>query len=187
VTLSSPGNNEIDVKISPVLNWEPISGIGGYQIQLDATGEFTDPLVSELVADPEQHSLILPVLLERNTEYYWRARAYRSIDSSNWSDVWSFTTVGEVGIGEPGEIPGISVFPNPANNILNVQMNEKTDATVQLLISDLLGKPIMEEELSYVGQNKSQQVDVSSLSKGIYMIRLTSGNKAMTRKLIITR
>jgi photosystem II stability/assembly factor-like uncharacterized protein len=187
VTLTSPGNNETDVKIAPIVSWEAIGGIGGYQIQLDQTGDFTNLLVDELVGDGGQNSLALPILLEKNTQYYWRARAYRSIDSSNWSDVWSFTTVGELGIDEPGDIPGVTLYPNPANNTLYIQMNEKTDATLRLMVSDLLGKPVLEEEFDYVEYNKAQSIDVSRLSKGIYMIRLTNGNKVMTRKLIITR
>jgi hypothetical protein len=186
VTLSSPANNATDVSQSPRVSWEAISGIGGYQLQLAENAEFTDPLVNELV-DAELTELGLPVFLEKSTQYYWRARAYRSIDSSDWSDVWSFTTIGEVGVGEPGDIPGISIFPNPASNVLYVQIEKNSLDALNLMIADLLGKPVLEETFKYIGAGKTQVIDVSSLPKGIYMIKLNNGKDVMTRKLIITR
>jgi hypothetical protein len=187
VTLTSPANNETDIKLSPLVSWEEISGIGGYQVQVDQTGEFSELLVNEKIGDEAQNSLALPLVLEKNTQYYWRVRAYRGIDSSGWSDVWSFTTIGQVGINEPGEIPGVSIYPNPANNFLFVQMKENTNNDLEMIITDLLGKPVMEETFHYMAAGKAKPLDVSGLSKGIYMIRLTDGNKIMTRKLIITR
>jgi photosystem II stability/assembly factor-like uncharacterized protein len=187
VTLNTPSNNATEVKQTPILTWESLGGITGYQVQLNDTENFSEAMVDVLVEDGGTNSLAVPMFLEKNTQYYWRARAFKSIDSSDWSDVWTFTTVSETGIGEPGEIPGLSVFPNPASDKLFIQLDERTGEPVNLSISDLLGKPVFEGSYGFIGLDRAQSIDVSGFAKGIYLIRLNSGDKVMTRKLIITR
>lgn len=186
VILTAPANNATDVKQSPLLTWQPITGIAGYQVQLSQDDSFAEPIVDQMI-DAISSSLAVPVILEKNTQYFWRVRAYKTLDSSNWSSTWAFTTIPPVGIGENGDIPGLSVFPNPATNLLYVQMDNRQETPVLMLVSDLLGKPVMEMELSNGGSSKTYTLDVSTLTKGIYMMQLKSGSKVMTRKLIISR
>ena len=187
VNLSSPANNETDVKLVPVLTWQALSGIGGYQVQLDDADNFSEPLVNVLVEGNGTNSVAVPTLLDKNKQYYWRVRAYKSIDSSDWSNVWSFITLGELGIDDPEGIAGLSLYPNPATDFLHIQMEENTSEPLLLIVTDLLGKPVLEETFRFNGSGKTQSMDVANLSKGIYLIQLRSGDRMMTRKLIITR
>lgn len=186
VTLSSPANNATEVKLVPQLDWIAITGIGGYQAQLAADMDFNDILVDQKL-DADMNSLAIPLYLEKNTQYYWRARAFKSLDTTAWSTAWSFTTISEVGLAEPGDIPGISIYPNPASNLLFIQMDNRNEGTLKVQLSDLLGKPVIEQEINVVSAVRLQSIDVSALSKGIYMLQIHSGSNVMTRKLIITR
>lgn len=186
VTLASPLNNATDVKLVPLLSWNALTGIGGYQVQLASDMNFETILVDQKL-EPENASLAIPIYLEKNTQYYWRARAFKSLDTTAWSAEWTFLTIGEVGISEPGDIPGLSLYPNPASNNLFIQMERLTDEVMQIRISDLLGRPVLEREINFASSGKLQAIDVSALSKGIYMMQISSGSKVMTRKLIIAR
>lgn len=186
LTLLSPANNATDQKQSPLLTWGAITGVDGYQVQLATSNTFTEPLVSTLVNDGTA-KLSVPVVLEKNTQYYWRVRAYRGLDSCNWADPWSFTTVPPVGITEQGVLAGLSVYPNPASEKLFIQMDQKFQEPLVIMITDLLGKSILEQTVRNEAAGRIHTLDVASLPKGVYMLRMQTGTNAMTTKLIISR
>lgn len=70
----------------------------------------------------------------------------------------------------------IQIAPNPVQDILSVQSNQ---AVKQIMVYDMLGKLI---EMKRVTANS---IDVSQLSKGIYMIKLTSdSNQVFVSKFV---
>lgn len=70
----------------------------------------------------------------------------------------------------------ISVFPNPASNILNI----KTSNTIQeLVIIDLFGKIISRPKPT------NQAINVSALAKGMYLLQIKMNNSIVTKKIII--
>ncbi len=56
-----------------------------------------------------------------------------------------------------------SIFPNPTKDVLNFE--GINDSTIKISIIDVLGKTVLN-----ISQNSSQNLDVSSLSNGIYTI-----------------
>lgn len=87
-----------------------------------------------------------------------------------------------VGISENNsKESNISVFPNPSNGDINIDLYFEPDRASGLLIYDLNGKLIHEvKQLS-----KSNLINVSQWSKGIYNLSITNNNKILTKKLII--
>lgn len=78
----------------------------------------------------------------------------------------------------------ISVYPNPANTILhiNIAQNISQDENLKVEIFDYQGKLQIQQELS-------NTLDISGLSEGIYFIRVfnTSQNKLKLGKFVISR
>jgi hypothetical protein len=72
------------------------------------------------------------------------------------------------------------MFPNPAKNIVNVYC-ETVIGNVQVTITDLMGKKIKSQSLS-IGNNN---IDVTNLSKGFYLVTVTSETGSKTQKLVI--
>jgi hypothetical protein len=79
-----------------------------------------------------------------------------------------------------GEEFHVSLFPNPATDIINVRM--KDDITNgEITIYDINGKLIMLQKIS-----GSTTLDVSSFSPGIYMVQLRADNlTSQIEKLIV--
>ncbi|WP_460219744.1 S8 family serine peptidase [Psychroserpens sp. MEBiC05023] len=73
------------------------------------------------------------------------------------------------------------IFPNPATNILNIQIPTANDSTT-LEIFDLLGKRVFEQTIT----TSSNRLDVSSMASGVYMMIFQSDNASKTFKLIKT-
>jgi hypothetical protein len=71
------------------------------------------------------------------------------------------------------------VFPNPNSGILIWE----NPAIQQIEIIDLNGRPVLSAR-PVAGQN---QLNVSQLLDGIYLVRLSDGKKTVVQKLIIRK
>lgn len=79
-----------------------------------------------------------------------------------------------------------TVYPNPTENIANVEFLSEHDVTINLIITDLMGKIII-QQCNTVSKNISQtiQLDLSSLPAGLYVIRANDGTNSTTQKLAV--
>jgi hypothetical protein len=72
------------------------------------------------------------------------------------------------------------IYPNPAKSVVNVLV-EKFINGGSIVLTDLLGKQVVAQPLS-IGNNR---IDVSKLSKGIYLINITSDQGRETKKIVV--
>ena len=71
------------------------------------------------------------------------------------------------------------IFPNPVTNHLNIKTNTNDLSLLTIQIYNVLGKKVLEKkELSH------NIINVSELTKGIYILKITQGNQQKTIKLI---
>ncbi len=87
----SPVNGATGQSPDVLLDWSVVSGINGYQIQVDTVSGFSSPaLQNNTISGSSQFSASN---LRFGTQYFWRVRAYHSSDTTRWSAFWSFTTL----------------------------------------------------------------------------------------------
>jgi len=79
------------------------------------------------------------------------------------------------------EEQNLSIFPNPANSTLTVQYNTQSDYKIEVL--DIQGKVFLTENVS----ENLQVLDISSLSEGVYFVRISNGGKIENKKLVVLR
>ncbi|MHC1707197.1 MAG: T9SS type A sorting domain-containing protein [Bacteroidales bacterium] len=77
-------------------------------------------------------------------------------------------------IPDPVTAPEISLWPNPAENIVSLSLKNHSIQNQFLVISDITGKVLKTARII----TNPQKVDISSLSRGIYFISLFSGCRA---------
>jgi hypothetical protein len=83
---------------------------------------------------------------------------------------------------DPGK--QISIWPNPASNIVNITFGNSSVEKIILSIRDILGKQVLSELIL----GREVNIDVSNLQNGLYFIGISaSANKAGIRKLIILK
>jgi len=69
-----------------------------------------------------------------------------------------------------------SMFPNPTNSAITLNIESKTEHDMQMEILDVTGKiHITHASAIFEGYN-NVRIDVSSLTEGIYFIRMTDNN-----------
>jgi hypothetical protein len=186
VELSSPENDATDVKLSPLLEWDALTGILDYQVDFATDANFENKLVHQVIPATES-SFIVPIVLEKETRYYWRVRAINGLDTSDWSSAWSFLTLPPVGIEEPGLAEMLNIYPNPVKDNINIQLAGKKSVNLTITLTDLVGKAVMTKEIRLENLNETESIDVTSLRDGIYMLRLSDGERIYTRKILINR
>lgn len=75
----------------------------------------------------------------------------------------------------------ITIFPNPSNTIVTVNIDTKTDITYKLLVYDFIGKLVYEEILL----NNIHTINTANWNKGVYNIQIKNKNNSLNKKLII--
>lgn len=106
-TLSSPSDNETSVSLTPILDWNDVSGATTYSVLLDDAGtSFASPIVN--VTGLGSSTYTVPTDLIDGADYEWKVRATNSYGTSAYSSTFTFTT-----LIVP---PNAPVLTSPANN-----------------------------------------------------------------------
>jgi hypothetical protein len=79
---------------------------------------------------------------------------------------------------EENTYPGISIYPNPANNLLTIETNEVGPYSIEL--NAINGQLIYSTKI--VGP--TNHIDLSSFQKGVYIITIRLEDNVATRKII---
>jgi len=78
------------------------------------------------------------------------------------------------------KIEGLSIYPNPVSSQKNlVYIASKKNLLKTVKVFNVLGKQVLAVEL--VGKS----LNISKLSKGVYILNITENNVSETRKLVI--
>lgn len=78
----------------------------------------------------------------------------------------------------------LSVFPNPAKDILQVQTGVGLKGNTSLIISDAAGRQVYKKEVVLLQGSNTLPVNISMLSAGIYTVRLINGNDNYIKQFV---
>lgn len=108
-TTSSPANNSINLEGNVDFDWSIVPGAEHYIFQLSLDKDFTQ---SELTLFDVVDNHINVTDLKMGKKYFWRVKAYRTTDTSNWSPISEFSTL----------LESVQLLV-PANNLTNVKVD----------------------------------------------------------------
>jgi hypothetical protein len=189
VKLKSPANNSSSIALKPTLVWTKQTGIVQFQLQIDVTSDFSsNPLFIDVKLADTLTSIALTKNMKNSTTYYWRMRAFSDSqvpDISNWSPVWNFKTL-STGIGENGVLTS-SIYPNPASDMLNIKLNVEEPLNLQVTVIDLLGSTLISEAFDLNSGINYREINLNTLNKGLYIVRLKYNGNEVNHKLIIDK
>lgn len=97
------------------------------------------------------------------------------------SIIYNFTVGYTLKVEEQEEL-ALDIYPNPANDVLNIEL-PSNDASL-IRVFDASGKMVMMREVK--GQEE-YTLDVSSLSAGLYNVQLNVGGKQAQKRVVITK
>ena len=88
-----------------------------------------------------------------------------------------------VGMDNPVKPLSVEIYPNPASGKAAIYINLETESQILISITDLSGRIILDEKIS--GNQNFMPVDISNYSKGIYLVKVQSGNRSVVKKLVV--
>lgn len=125
--LSSPNNYSIDQPLSNTLLWNLSTNATHYDYQYSEDSGFANTAISSINTNSASISLS-----KYNTVYYWRVRARNHLDTSLWSNIWSFSTKWET------PSPPDLVFPKNQSKNLPIQTQFSWSARKNTLKYELI-------------------------------------------------
>ena len=81
----------------------------------------------------------------------------------------------------------VNIFPNPAQDNLVIEINTNLFKELKVEVLNLLGQTILQKDFSLDPGINTQQINLTDLQNGLYMIKLQSGKAIFTQKLVIKR
>jgi hypothetical protein len=157
----SPENKSTEVPLTPTFIWSKVNDIDKYRIYVDETDTFANPIIEKEVTGTE-YTVTTP--LDYSTKYYWYLVARDNGNMIVSEDVWSFTTVADVGISDELKST-LRIQPNPADEFITVV----SDYFIQnIKIYNQSGQLMLETEKS--------KIDISELATGVYFLIVESEN-----------
>ncbi|MBC8172401.1 MAG: T9SS type A sorting domain-containing protein [Chitinophagales bacterium] len=152
---------------SAKLKWNPVVNADEYQIFYRQVGTTdwnkkkimsTQKTVNGLVCD---------------TEYEWKIRSICGDEISGFSALQTFMTA-SCRLADPNEITEleiVNVYPNPASDILFVEL-ENFDEDISMEIFDIVGNKI--ENFNSGIEDEMISIDISQLPAGVYVLNISA-------------
>ncbi len=82
-------------------------------------------------------------------------------------------------------LENFNIYPNPAENHFTVSFSSDQIGDVNLMVYDMLGREIVQKRYTSQGIRFREDVLLPKIQKGIYFVKVSRGNQASTKKLIL--
>src|SRR6218665_15822 len=89
------------------------------------------------------------------------------------------------GLDELASVNGAILYPNPADNELNVKFNATTSQAMRVVITDITGKIVQTHSIQAIQGENMVFISTEQLAAGSYFLNLTEGTAAMTLPFVV--
>ena len=146
--------------------------VDNYDFELSRYSDFSILEFSENVQFPT----VLILGVTQGAEYFWRVKPNTVCAEGDYSEVFTFTVEGVLGL-EDQSIEGLIVYPNPVNEILTVSA---MTAISNVEVFNVLGQRLITQNAS----DNSIQIDLSSLSQGNYFVKVYTESSSEVLQIV---
>lgn len=77
-----------------------------------------------------------------------------------------------------------TIYPNPASDRLFLKSGGAVIGATQIEVMDAIGKVVLHQNVSFKDVKDETQLDISSLPKGVYSVRVKAGVAQQTFRMI---
>ncbi len=117
--------------------------------------------------------------MEYSTQSFWQIVAKNVGGEAVGSSIWSFTTESDPLSVDDNELLNLfTVYPNPVKDIVRIETSLTIDS---IKILNQLGQNVLTIDNNRIINN---EVDLSSITNGLYFMKINSGDKSQSIKII---
>ena len=99
-------------------------------------------------------------------------------------DVSKIIFDGIVSVNEEYTSSTVGVYPNPTSGVFTLNINDEAATEFVVNIYNVTGALVSSTTFALNGGVLNENIDLSSYVNGIYMIRISTGNDVITKKII---
>ena len=79
----------------------------------------------------------------------------------------------------------VTVSPNPTKGLIRLSLNAETSSVATITVFDLSGRAVVTNKINVSKGSNYNEMDLSSLARGAYMVQIVSDNNKKTVKIIL--
>lgn len=164
-----------------------IGAAGGYN-DFPETFETEFSTLDLTAGDEEEFTVILPSVLLNQSQLYIRF-VYFQIDGETGSrpeiglDDISVFQFDPLSANDLDAKVGLNIYPNPTNDVVNVDLSSFGEGMVNISLFDITGK-LLEQNRVAVSANMIHQVNMSALKSGLYLMNVNGENESSSVRII---
>ncbi|MCL2510880.1 MAG: C10 family peptidase [Bacteroidales bacterium] len=137
-------------------------------------------LVETVSGNYEPHELPQITIETKKVMITFAANAY-----GNDKGFEIFYSTYPVSIKEVENINDLAIYPNPANDKLNVKFNTSTTDNFDIVIYNVVGQVVYKESLNNFLGGYSNEINIANFAQGIYLMQIKSSKGATTQKVVV--
>jgi len=118
------------------------------------------------------------VNITSNGSYYCIAIDVNHCQSDTVEYYYLETSIENLGVAN------LNIYPNPTDNILNIEFDSVNENDISLFFIDVLGQKICIEMIEKFKGNYNYKFDLQSFPHGVYILELRSGSEVYNKKII---
>lgn len=108
-----------------------------------------------------------------------------TVTAFNKTPYQAFIPVGPTGIAQNGGASNMNVFPNPANNFVNVDYFTNSDSPVSIEVVNVLGEVMYSAQQQQQAGQQHTRINTENIADGVYFLRITTETGSTTERLVI--
>jgi hypothetical protein len=151
------------------------SGSGNYEDIATVSASFNS--YTDFNAPDGDVSYMIKIVHPTGCDFTLRETGYPEVYSNAASN--SVVTVSENGDFD------FNVYPNPANDLINLIFSDKIKGQVNLVITDIAGRTKYSGDFRDVKSGQMQSISSANFKDGMYILHLQSAEISSTRKIVV--
>ena len=109
---------------------------------------------------------------------------YCDDDCGTSSDLQMFTTIVD-GIEELSFGANVKVYPNPANELLIIEINSELEVGSRIQLLDMQGKIVFNERILNQLNEYRNEISTSDLAPGMYLLQISDDENSIQERIVI--
>ena len=82
-------------------------------------------------------------------------------------------------------IANLDVYPNPSRDLFNVSFTSEDMQDLELRVINVVGEVVYTDNLEQFVGEYTKSIDLSTYTKGVYFLEITTNNGVVNKKLIL--
>jgi hypothetical protein len=169
-----------------IIDWTSRATFDSIHVRFNATGSLITKTIT-ITGTPANSRYVLSGLSELTSYDVTLSTFCGNGVQSTWSNTLTFTTLRAPGprFQAASDDFSMKLLPNPATTETKVVIESAGTGTCHLNIYDITGKEKMSKVIEISESVQGTEIDLTTLPKGIYLVKVKNNSKTSVQRLII--